>query len=107
MSGRLQKGRPGAAMLATVARAPIIPMVQWGITELPRNLRRLRKTRLHFRVGRPFFLSVPQGRSPKRAELRQMADEIMYQLASMMPPRYRGYYADMSKMTSEFIEFAE
>ena len=103
MSGRLQRGRPGAAMIATAANVPIYPMVQWGIGDLVQNLRRLRKTHLHFRVGTPFYLHVPEGRAPKPAELRQMADEIMYQLAVLLPPRLRGYYRDLSAMTTEFI----
>ncbi len=104
MSGALQRGRPGAAMIATAARVPIIPMVQWGVQDLVSNLRRLRRTPLHFRVGTPFFLRVPDNRLPERSELRRMADEIMYQLAVLMPPHLRGYYRDLSAMTTEFIE---
>lgn len=105
MSGQLQRGRPGAAMIATAARVPVIPMVQWGIQNVPRNLRRLRRTRLHFRVGRSFYLRAGGPEGPSRSELRQMADEIMFQLAVLMPEELRGYYRDMSRMTTQFIEY--
>ena len=104
MTGELQRGRPGAAMIATASRVPLIPMVQWGIQDLPANLRRLKRTPLYFRVGEPFYLAVPEGRDIGRGELRQMADEIMYQLAVLMPNEFRGYYRDLSKMTTDFVQ---
>lgn len=102
-SGQLQRGRPGAALLATTARVPVIPMVQWGVHDLIENLRRIRKTPIHFRVGEPFFLDVPGGGTVERKDLRNMTDELMYQLAVLLPPRLRGYYSDLSKMTQRYI----
>jgi 1-acyl-sn-glycerol-3-phosphate acyltransferase len=102
-SGQLQRGRPGAALLATGVDVPIIPMVQWGVQDLMKNLKRFRRTRVHFRVGEPFFLVLPDGAEPTRDDLRKMADEIMYQLAILLPKRFRGYYKDMSEMTEHYI----
>lgn len=102
-SGTLQRGRPGAALLATTADVPIVPVVQWGIQDVRANLRRFRKTPLHFRVGPAFMLRVPGGGTPTRADLRKMADEIMYQLAVLLPASLRGYYQDLSKMTQDYI----
>ncbi|MEX2443685.1 MAG: lysophospholipid acyltransferase family protein [Alkalispirochaeta sp.] len=104
MTGELQRGRPGAAMIATAARVPVIPMVQWGAQDLPGNLRKLRRTPLNFRVGDPFYLAVPEGREIGRGELRRMADEIMYQLAVLMPEELRGNYRDLSAMTTDFVQ---
>ncbi|SIQ66864.1 1-acyl-sn-glycerol-3-phosphate acyltransferase [Alkalispirochaeta americana] len=103
MSGELQKGRPGAAMLAVEAQVPIIPMVQWGVKDLFRNLRRFRRTPIHFAVGEAFSVRVPRDRKLTAGELRQITDEIMFQMALVMPERYRGYYRDLSKMTTRFI----
>jgi 1-acyl-sn-glycerol-3-phosphate acyltransferase len=102
-SGMLQRGRPGAALLATAADVPIVPVVQWGIQDLLSNLKRFRKTPLHFRVGPPFKLHVPGGGPPTRADLRKMADEIMYQLAILLPAPLRGYYQDLSQMTQDYV----
>jgi len=106
-SGTLQRGRPGAALLATSAEVPIVPMVQWGVQDLLKNLRRLRRTTLHFRVGTPFFLRVPAGGDPSRDDLRKMADEIMYQLAILLPESLRGYYRDLTRMTRDYIRPVE
>lgn len=102
-SGKLQRGRPGAALLATSARVPIIPMVQWGVQDLLANLKRFRRTPLHFRVGTPFYLNVPGDGEVERSDLRTMTDEIMYQLAVLLPQQLRGYYSDVSAMTERYI----
>lgn len=102
-SGTLQRGRPGAAMIATAARVPLIPMVQWGIQDLGKNVRRFRRTALHVRVGTPFYLGVPEGSELGTRDLRRMADEIMYQLAVLLPEEFRGFYRDLSAMTETYI----
>ena len=39
-------------------------------------------------------------------ELRQrIADEIMYQLAALLPPAYRGVYSDLEVATEDYLEF--
>ena len=102
-TGTLQRGRPGAALLATTADVRIVPVVQWGIQDVLPNLRRFRKTPLHFRVGPAFMLRVPGGGAPTKADLRKMTDEIMYQLAVLLPAPLRGYYRDLTKMTQDYI----
>ena len=34
-----------------------------------------------------------------------MTDEVMYQLAALLPPAYRGLYSDLSKATQDYITF--
>jgi hypothetical protein len=34
-----------------------------------------------------------------------MADEIMYQIAALMPEPYRGEYSDMSRATTKYLKF--
>ena len=57
----------------------------------------------HFPLGRPFRFKPVPGRLP-RERLRQMTDEALYVLAAMLPEPRRGYYADLSKATTETIE---
>ncbi len=101
----LLPGRPGAAMIALQAQVPIIPMVHWGLKSIPRNLLKLRRSRIHFRVGKPFYLEVPSGERPRPKDIRTMADEMMYQLAVLMPEHLRGHYSDLSAMTTRFIRY--
>jgi len=91
-SGRLQKARAGVVSLALRSGAPILPLAFYGGEQLGRNLRRLRRTPFHIAVGEAFRLEPGEGRltQEKRQEL---ADEIMYRLAALLPPEYRGEYA--------------
>jgi hypothetical protein len=34
-----------------------------------------------------------------------MTAEIMYQIAALLPPEYRGYYSDLENATQNFLEF--
>jgi 1-acyl-sn-glycerol-3-phosphate acyltransferase len=104
-SGELQRGFPGTALLATAKQVPIYPMAHWGMTELSRNLRRLRRTPLTFKIGRPFLLLRKSERRPSLEELREMTDEMMYQLALLLPDGYRGYYRDLSRLSTKYLRF--
>lgn len=58
----------------------------------------------HFPLSRLFRFKPILGRLP-RERLRQMTDEAMYVLAAMLPEHRRGYYSDLSKATTETIEW--
>ena len=96
--GRLQEGRPGVALLALHSGAPLLPVVYYGSEHYKENLRRLRRTDFHIAVGEPFYLDAG-GVRVTRPVRRQMTDEIMYQLAALLPPAYRGVYADLGAAT--------
>ncbi len=90
--GRLQRGHPGVVTIAWKSGAPLLPLVFYGGEAIGRNVRRLRRTPFHIVVGEPF--RVDAGSERVTQDLRQrIADEIMLQLASLLPPAYRGVYA--------------
>ncbi len=93
-SGGLLPGKTGAAYLATRAGAPILPVAIWGTEKVAGNLRRLKRETVHLRVGELIRLS--QGRAGTE-ELEEYTDLIMHRIASMLPPEYRGVYADRVK----------
>jgi 1-acyl-sn-glycerol-3-phosphate acyltransferase len=102
--GRLIEGHPGIVIVAMKARVPILPVVYYGHEELWRNIKRLRRTDFHVHVGRPFYLD-PGGERVTKAVRRQMVDEIMFQLARLLPEKYRGHYEDMSQATERYLKF--
>lgn len=97
--GRLQRGFDGAAYVGVQAGAPVVPMVSYGHEHFVRNLLRLRRTRWHIRVGEPFRFVSRDRRL--RDDLRPMTDEAMYRMAALLPPEYRGVYADLDRVTYE------
>jgi 1-acyl-sn-glycerol-3-phosphate acyltransferase len=105
-SGKLGRGQAGAAYLATQAKVPLYPMVQWGLRDLGRNLKRLRRTDVTIRIGPPFYLTKRGGGEITTRERKQMVDEMMYQLAVLLPNELRGHYQDLSNMTTDFVHYA-
>ncbi len=102
--GRLQQGKPGVVLMAARSGAPIWPIACYGGESFMQNLKRLRRTDYHVVVGNPFHINTGGVRitGPVR---QQIADEMMYQIAALLPPRYRGYYSNLSAATEIFLEF--
>ena len=103
-TGKLLRAHPGAVTLALRSGAPILPIAHWGGEKFRANLKQFRRTDFHMRVGRPFMLNL-NGERITREQRQQVVDEMMYQLAALMPEEYRGEYSDMSKATTEFLRF--
>jgi 1-acyl-sn-glycerol-3-phosphate acyltransferase len=91
-------------MLALRSGAPILPVAHWGGEDFGANLKRLRRTDFHIRVGRQFTISTNGERITREAR-QQIVDEMMYQLAALLPEKYRGVYSDTSKATAQFLNF--
>ena len=104
--GQLQRGRPGVVLLALHSGAPILPVVFYGGECFWRNLPRVRRTDFHIRVGRPFSLDAHSQRVTHEMR-QQMTDEIMWQMAALLPPPYRGVYADLDAATRGFLRYAD
>jgi 1-acyl-sn-glycerol-3-phosphate acyltransferase len=102
--GKLQRGHPGIVMIAHLSDAPIIPLVFYGGEKILDNLKRVKRTDFNIRVGNIFKLLFPKGK-PDRDLRIAMVDEIMYQMAALLPPEYRGYYADLTKSSTNYLSF--
>lgn len=104
--GRLQRGYPGVVTLALRSGAPLLPIVYFGGEQLRSNLVRLRRTSFHIQVGHPFI--IHPGEVKVTRPVRQViTDEIMYQLAALLPASYRGVYADLDAATQKYLRFLE
>ena len=103
-NGRLQRGHPGVVMLALHSGAPLLPVVYYGAEKFRFNLARLRRTDFHVIVGHLFYLNA-EGVKVTQGVRRRMTDEIMWQLAALLPPAYRGDYADLAAATETNLRF--
>lgn len=103
--GCLQKGNPGIALLALRSGAPVLPAVVYGGETFWDNFSRLRRTDFHIVVGQPFHLDARGGKATGRVR-QQMSDEIMYQMAALLPRAYRGVYSDLSAATEIYLRFS-
>ncbi len=90
--GRLQRAHAGVVTLALHSGAPLLPIAYVGGEGYKENLRRLRRTDFRLVVGRPLRL-VARGARPTREAREHMLDELMAELAGLMPEEFRGDYA--------------
>ena len=88
----LIEAKEGAAYLASRAQVPILPMGVVNTDVIWENALRLRRTRLEVHIGKPFTL--PVGKRAKGPELEAATHLIMVHIASLLPERYHGAYAD-------------
>lgn len=102
-TGILRRALPGAVIVALRSGAPIIPVAHWGGEVFLANLKRLKRTDFHIRVGEPFKLNV-SGLKVTGEIRQQIVDEMMYQLAALMPEKYRGEYSDLVDLNQIFIQ---
>jgi 1-acyl-sn-glycerol-3-phosphate acyltransferase len=102
--GRLQQGNAGVVLLALRSGAPVLPLVHYGGELFWHNVARLHRTDFQFAVGRPFYLEAG-GTKVTREVRRQMTDEIMYQIAALLPPDHRGVYSDLASATQTYLRF--
>ena len=101
--GRLQVAHPGVVVIAQHSQAPLLPVGYYGAEGYKDNLSHLKRTDFHISVGQPFRLRPQQKTS--RLIRQQMLDEIMYQLAKILPEQYRGIYSDLSHASQEYLLF--
>ena len=103
--GHLQPGRPGLVMLTLRApEAPIVPVAIYGQEKYRQNLRRLRRTEVNMVVGQLFWLEPGEGRVTHEMR-QQMTDEVMMQIAALLPPEYRGVYSNLASATEHYLRF--
>ncbi|NCP88115.1 MAG: hypothetical protein CO094_00330 [Anaerolineae bacterium CG_4_9_14_3_um_filter_57_17] len=90
----LQPGKPGVAFLAAKSGYPVLPVALTGTQDrlVLENLKHLHRTKITAVVGEPIYVEAPRG-SGREAALQAATDDIMRQIAAMLPEDYRGVYA--------------
>ena len=82
------RGKTGAARLALVTGAPVIPIANWGAERVfdPRTgkLKLRLRTPVSVAAGKPVDLSRWAGATPGRAVLDEMTDAIMLQVRDLL-----------------------
>ena len=103
--GRLQRGQPGTALLALRAGAPVYPVAQSGFSSMGRNIAHFRKTRVSIRLGKPFYVKPVKRLTTQY--LQAATDEIMAEIATLLPPARRGVYTELAGAPRKHIEYVE
>lgn len=93
--GVLHKGHTGAARLALRTCSPIVPVGLSGTREVMPPDARFPKPRLpvRVRIGRPISVEPHLDRADDRLVLRQITDEVMYEIRELSGQEYVDAYA--------------
>jgi 1-acyl-sn-glycerol-3-phosphate acyltransferase len=99
------RGREGSVYIALKADALVVPVAIWGSVGFVSHwLREFRRSQVYMHFGPPFKLRHNSHKLP-REHFQAMTDEAMYRIARLLPPHMRGVYSDLSKATTEFLNF--
>ena len=104
--GILREGKAGIIQLAIDANSPILPIAHYGGQQIWRNIKRFKRTPFVFKAGRPFRIKCSGGR-PGRGERFQILNEIMGQIARLLPVEMRGIYTEHAEQECTHLEFIE
>jgi 1-acyl-sn-glycerol-3-phosphate acyltransferase len=104
--GRLSQGKPGIAILAGRSNIPILPIAYYGHEEFKHNFRRLKRTPMTIRVGKPFRLKI-EGQEKSKQAMQAMTDAIMLEIVDLLPEQYHGEYAGMVLDREKYLEYLD
>ncbi|HLA08530.1 MAG TPA: lysophospholipid acyltransferase family protein, partial [Anaerolineales bacterium] len=104
--GSLIEGKPGVAYLAARSGFPVIPIGITGTEDgvVLANVKQLRKSTITLTGGKQFIIP-PLPNKDRDAALQRSTDEIMCQIAAVLPQKYRGVYARHPRL-SELLRLA-
>jgi 1-acyl-sn-glycerol-3-phosphate acyltransferase len=101
-TGAMQQGRSGAAYMACRAGVKLLPAIVTGQEQVFPSLRRLRRARVRVGFGPTFEPPAIEGRV-SAAQVHAFTEEIMYRLAAMLPPEYRGVNQDVAEKRPDLL----
>ena len=97
----LGQAHAGMGMIALRSGAPVLPVAIWGSEYSFKKFR----PRIHLVFGQPMILT-PKGKKITREDIDDATEQVMLRMTSMLPPRYRGVYAEKLAATESTAEDA-
>ena len=100
--GGLRSAKPGVGYILDEAAVPVLPVALVGTTDdLMKRALRFQRPLIEMRIGKPFSLPRIEGSGAARRLARQHnADLVMQHIAGLLPPDYRGVYADTAILST-------
>jgi len=85
----LGQAHAGMGMIALRTGAPVLPVSIYGSENSFKKFR----PRITIIYGEPMILT-PKGKKITREDIDQSTEQVMLRISSMLPPEYRGVYAE-------------
>jgi 1-acyl-sn-glycerol-3-phosphate acyltransferase len=91
--------KEGPAYFASKTNATIVPIGITGTEDdlVKQRLRKFRRLNITINIGEPYAIP-PLPKEGRDEFLEKYTDEIMCQIAALLPPSYRGIYADHPRL---------
>ena len=95
----LQEAKMGVAFLASKSGYPVLPVAVTGTEDrlIVENLKHFRRSKITATAADLMYIDIPKGKGREEA-MRQATDEIMCQIAALLPENYRGVYANHPRL---------
>jgi 1-acyl-sn-glycerol-3-phosphate acyltransferase len=86
---KLGQAHAGMGLIALRSGAPVVPVAIYGSEKAFKKFR----PRITIIFGEPMILT-PKGKKITREDIDESTEHVMLRIASMLPPEYRGVYAE-------------
>jgi len=91
--GKLSKGKPGSAVIASKTNVPILPVGIVGTDKIKGISWLWKRPRIAVNIGKPFKLP-PNHSKMSKSQMQLLTTQIMREIAALLPPEYQGAYEE-------------
>ena len=91
--GKLSKGKPGSAVIASKTNVPILPVGIVGTDKIKGISWLWKRPRIAVNIGKPFKLP-PNHSKMSKSQMQLLTTQIMREIAALLPPQYQGAYEE-------------
>jgi 1-acyl-sn-glycerol-3-phosphate acyltransferase len=89
--GKLRKGKPGSAVIASKTDVPVLPVGVIGTDKIHGISWLWKRPRVVVKIGKPFRLP-PTNNKISKSQMQSLTTQLMGQIAALLPPEYQGAY---------------
>jgi 1-acyl-sn-glycerol-3-phosphate acyltransferase len=89
--GKLRKGKPGSAVIASKTDVPLLPVGIIGTDKVHGISWLWKRPPIVVRIGKPFKLP-PSNNKISKSQMQLLTTQLMREIAALLPPEYQGAY---------------
>lgn len=89
--GKLRKGKPGSAVIASKTNVPLLSVGIVGTDKIKGISWLWKRPRIVVNIGKPFKLPPNSSRMSK-SQMQLLTTQLMREIAALLPPEYQGAY---------------
>jgi len=89
--GKLRKGKPGSAVIASKTNVPLLPVGIVGTDRINGISWLWKRPRIVVNIGKPFKLP-PTSDKISKSQMQLLTTQLLGEIAALLPPEYQGAY---------------